>query len=979
LPPSVRRKGTSAPLWPAALLALAAAALFVLAPGPARALTYKTYYVRHVMGYEVLCEIYKVQPGDNLAEIFRLRGQLVERAFPEYLRFFRKLNPHIRNADVIYPGQGLLLPLKKLDPGTLPEQASGKISLPIVAISDMGLGGTGPRKPPEPDEPWIPYKVKPGDTVTTIIGRYFGGMYSDEYWKALKDFRRLNPLISNLDRIYIGEVLRLPEIPGGPTPEMLVEQEEPGAKEEAGPDQAQARAPGAIPVKSPATKKPRDVKMRAVVMEPVPGEGQEKEQAPAPSMHGPAMAMSPAPTAAETAALPGGASPQAAPGPERETAKRTRGPSEEGLKAPEAARPAPGEDEALAVVLPERTPPVGRAKPGEEPTEKPEQGEPFPRVATLQELMAAPESSAETPQAKPALAPEKPAKDEAVGQEPSALPLLAGPALDEQPKGERESWEDRLSEESLTQEVEVPSATELLARQREAEKRLSQAGDLQEEAGMGPAPEEEPERPWLPIPDFLLPEKPPAPPAGLLAQAEEEEPADAEAAGEEGEEQSRDQAGEEAGEEKAQATDEPGETGLPGGAQAAAEPAELTETTGPVVGVSGLASQEEEEAETQAEEETGEEKLAAAEKPPAATLPPLPEEEPEPAVVPDTAGASIDALLPILSELGFSAMVTGEYFFPRETGPDFKLSLAHHPVVRSPRGNKIVLSSQADTLTPENLAVISRYWGTVKPVVVPETTPRAVLEALLDAAGFSTKTSSVSLPPGRTASTVRADYILDIPQGPRLAISWISDESQATHPAMVRFFANQGIRILDLLPSGEPPPMDKGLLVPECPSFDHGDCAELTAKLMETLEIPYAQNVPVSFPLAGFKVRTRSNVARTPDGTDYLVDFGAIGGKGAQVLKRIGLNLIQVQPGPAMEVVRTVAEGLSSQVQPNPVFFTASREWNSVSTMRVPGLLIIRKGRPPALVAQGTIPKEVACFLADKGIRMLAVSAQGCP
>ncbi|MFH2100245.1 MAG: LysM peptidoglycan-binding domain-containing protein [Pseudomonadota bacterium] len=276
-----------------------------LCPVPARALVYKTYHVRQVHGYEVLCDIYTVRPGDNLSEIFRLRGQLVERAFPEYLRIFRKLNSQISDADVIYPGQGLLLPLKRIAPGTLPGQETGTVTLPMVAISSMGLDREAVR-PPEPDEPFAAYQVRSGDTVSRILSQRYGQVGSTTYQAALGDFLRLNPLISDVNRIYPGEVLRLPETresplpreapatvaktPAEPPPREARAKQVPAAEAEPEPRAVQPpreeKTPERRPlaVKTTATPKPRELKDRAILDAPPPEPVKEvaRKEVPAP-------------------------------------------------------------------------------------------------------------------------------------------------------------------------------------------------------------------------------------------------------------------------------------------------------------------------------------------------------------------------------------------------------------------------------------------------------------------------------------------------------------------------------------------------------------------------------------------------------------------------------------------------------------------------------------------------------------------------
>ena len=86
------------------------------------AFLYKSYIVRQDRGQDILCDPYIVQKDDYVLKIFRQRGEISHADFPEFLRIFRRINPHIPNIDKVLPGQHIFIPLKKLAHNSLQGQ-----------------------------------------------------------------------------------------------------------------------------------------------------------------------------------------------------------------------------------------------------------------------------------------------------------------------------------------------------------------------------------------------------------------------------------------------------------------------------------------------------------------------------------------------------------------------------------------------------------------------------------------------------------------------------------------------------------------------------------------------------------------------------------------------------------------------------------------------------------------------------------------
>ncbi|MCU0554001.1 MAG: LysM peptidoglycan-binding domain-containing protein [Syntrophales bacterium] len=131
--------------------------------------------------------VYIVQKGDNLSTIIRRKLGKPAAESASVRRQLRQLNPQIRNPDRIYPGQRIALPR---------------------------LGGT-------PGEP--AYVVRRGDTLSQILHARLG-IAAGEMAEWIRLVRKLNPGLSDPDRIYPGQALLLPR--KGPAPAAPAEQAE---------------------------------------------------------------------------------------------------------------------------------------------------------------------------------------------------------------------------------------------------------------------------------------------------------------------------------------------------------------------------------------------------------------------------------------------------------------------------------------------------------------------------------------------------------------------------------------------------------------------------------------------------------------------------------------------------------------------------------------------------------------------------------
>lgn len=198
LPSIFLRTLTRRVLWPALVFIL----LF-LAVDTHGAVLYKNYVVRYDRGWDILCDPYQVRQGDWVLKIFRQKGELAHDDFREFLGIFQRLNPHVKDIDRIRPGQVVDIPLKKLAQGNLPGQSSGVVTIPFVMI-------TTPKEMIEKHA--RAYTIRQGDTVSSLIANRFGGRFGNTtYSQGLKLFKAANPHIKDVNRIYAGQKIYMPD------------------------------------------------------------------------------------------------------------------------------------------------------------------------------------------------------------------------------------------------------------------------------------------------------------------------------------------------------------------------------------------------------------------------------------------------------------------------------------------------------------------------------------------------------------------------------------------------------------------------------------------------------------------------------------------------------------------------------------------------------------------------------------------------
>jgi LysM repeat protein len=239
--------------------------LFVAAAGAtdghASSLIYKNYIVRYDRGWDILCEPYVVQKNDWVLKIFRQKGEIAHRDFRDFTGIFERLNPHIKNIDLIRPGQRIDIPLRKLEQGSLSGQDSGVVTIPFVTLAKVTEVISTHSKS---------YLVQRGDTVSRLLAREYGRYGSKSYQEGVKLFKAANPGIKDLDRIYAGQKVVIPDPGIREQPWYSAMYDEQGnLKETMGRTRPSETEPAAVPLPmpAPASAPPRSAPPKSPITE----------------------------------------------------------------------------------------------------------------------------------------------------------------------------------------------------------------------------------------------------------------------------------------------------------------------------------------------------------------------------------------------------------------------------------------------------------------------------------------------------------------------------------------------------------------------------------------------------------------------------------------------------------------------------------------------------------------------------------------
>jgi nucleoid-associated protein YgaU len=153
--------------------------------------------IREVDDKKVLTQEYNVKPGDHVWQLLRERGLLEKKNLVELLSILKKMNQSLGNLDMVHPGEKILIPLKIVPIAGETEKGSSvqEVTTTLEALKDMDLRD---------------YTVKQDDKLVNIIKGMYDIPNNALYSNYLRLVRQLNPSITDINRIYPGQTIRMP-------------------------------------------------------------------------------------------------------------------------------------------------------------------------------------------------------------------------------------------------------------------------------------------------------------------------------------------------------------------------------------------------------------------------------------------------------------------------------------------------------------------------------------------------------------------------------------------------------------------------------------------------------------------------------------------------------------------------------------------------------------------------------------------------
>lgn len=166
--------------------------------------SYKRYSILTYKGEDVLCEPYTVTKDDWLYKILRKKGEISEKDFPHFINIFKEINPQISNIDAIEPDINILIPLKKVNKADYDLSTSENVVVPVIEFSTIAEDSNL--------QPFLKkHIVRKGETVENLIDKEFLKRPGDLSEEGLKIFQLANPNVKNINILYEGTDIYLPD------------------------------------------------------------------------------------------------------------------------------------------------------------------------------------------------------------------------------------------------------------------------------------------------------------------------------------------------------------------------------------------------------------------------------------------------------------------------------------------------------------------------------------------------------------------------------------------------------------------------------------------------------------------------------------------------------------------------------------------------------------------------------------------------
>jgi hypothetical protein len=139
---------------------------------------------------------YVVKKGEVISTIIRKIPGITEADIPDIYRTIKELNPDIQDLNKLHAGQLLVIPGKETSDA---DEAKESAEERNETSKNSTISTGAPQN----------YKIKKGDSLIKIIYREL--KIKTDIIKTLNVIKSMNPRIANVDKIYYGQIIKLPD------------------------------------------------------------------------------------------------------------------------------------------------------------------------------------------------------------------------------------------------------------------------------------------------------------------------------------------------------------------------------------------------------------------------------------------------------------------------------------------------------------------------------------------------------------------------------------------------------------------------------------------------------------------------------------------------------------------------------------------------------------------------------------------------
>lgn len=354
--------------------------------------------------------------------------------------------------------------------------------------------------------------------------------------------------------------------------------------------------------------------------------------------------------------------------------------------------------------------------------------------------------------------------------------------------------------------------------------------------------------------------------------------------------------------------------------------------------------------------------------------------------------ADISTLSEAAAMMSATIRNTGSQVFPGGSRGAVRIDFARTPVIDLPDGRKVMLTADRRPIEAADLAAVEKQWKDFRQLSLPSTASlEEVLEAVLDSPEKGERPRrTVQVTAGGVTFEVRPKWLLDGPGASinpirHICITPIDAPSQRTPTGIIRFLAQHGVRIREVMRPGRagavpppaPPKRERATSARETVvTVTTNDHRRFVEELVNAMGYDFTRNVAISFPYAGIEVKAMSNLVTTRSGNPLFIDFGDLFGDAFEAITNTGFNIIQVTAqDDTRAIIDKLTRALDEPVANQPAFLAAQRPARYNTRIGIPGSLLGHADGDRTLITAARIADPVKTLLHRKRVAIVMVQA----